>query len=140
MSQFLTFHVGHEEYGVPILRVQELKGCSPITPLPNVPAHIRGVMNLRGTVVPILDLRARFGMPPGELTRFTVFVIVSLGKRIFGLIVDAVSDVLDVGDDRLQPPPELGDGVDTSFLSSMARVDERLVLLLDLDRLLAERT
>lgn len=138
--QYLTFLLGAEEYGVGILRVQEIKGHSAITPLPNVPPHLRGVINLRGTVVPIVDLRVRFGMPVAELTRFNVFVIVSLGRRVLGLLVDAVSDVLDIDEDRIQAPPDLGPTVDLSFVSGMARIDERLISLLDLDRLLVEQT
>jgi purine-binding chemotaxis protein CheW len=133
--QFLTFLLADEEYGIDILRVQEIKGHSAITPIPNAPVHIRGVMNLRGSVVPIVDLRSRFGMPVAEITRFTVFVIVNLGRRAVGLLVDAVSDVLDVPGENMQPTPELG-AVDTSFMCGMARNGDRLILLLDIDRLM----
>lgn len=134
-SQFLTFCLGDEEYGLEILRVQEIKGYSKITPLPNTPPEIKGVMNLRGTVVPIVDLRTRFGMPTAEYTRFTVIIVVTVGAKVVGLVVDAVSDVLNVGGPEVVPPPDLGAGVDTSFLTGMARAGERLVSLLNIDRL-----
>ncbi len=135
-SQFLTFRLEDEEYGLEILRVQEIKGYSKITPLPNTPREIKGVMNLRGSVVPIIDLRTRFGLRAAEYTRFTVIIVVTAGAKITGLVVDAVSDVLNVASRELVPPPDLGAGVDTSFLTGIARAGDRLVSLLDVDRLI----
>jgi purine-binding chemotaxis protein CheW len=137
-QQFLTFRLADEDYGVEILRVQEIKGYSRVTPLPNTPPEIKGVMNLRGTVVPILDLRIRFGLPENEYTRFTVIIVVTVGVKVVGLIVDAVSDVLNVGASELVPTPDLGSGVDTSFMTGMARTGERLVTLLNIDRLVGQ--
>jgi purine-binding chemotaxis protein CheW len=134
--QFLTFLLGKEEYGIEILKVQEIKQFTAITPLPNLPPHIRGVMNLRGTMVPVVDLRARFGMPVAEYGKFTVIVIVTVGTRSIGLVVDAVSDVVDITREGIEPPPELGSTIDTSFMSGMAKAGERLLLLLDIQRLL----
>ncbi|MCU0705104.1 MAG: chemotaxis protein CheW [Fimbriiglobus sp.] len=133
--QYLTFRLADEEYGLEILRVQEIKGYSKVTPLPNTPPEVKGVMNLRGAVVPIIDLRHRFGLPTAEYTRFTVIIVVTIGVRVIGLVVDAVSDVLNVGERDAVPPPELGAGVDTSFLTGIARSGERLVSLLNIDRL-----
>ncbi len=134
-NQFLTFQLEDEEYGIEILQVQEIKGYSKVTPLPNTPREIRGVMNLRGTVVPIVDLRSRFGLPEAEYTRFTVIIVVTVGTKVVGLVVDAVSDVLNVGPSDLVPTPDLGAGVDTSFMTGMARTGDRLVTLLNIDRL-----
>ncbi len=134
-GQFLTFRLDEEEYGVEILRVQEIKGYTRVTPIPNAPQEVKGVMNLRGTVVPILDLRTRFGMVSVEYSRFTVIVVVTVGTKIVGLVVDAVSDVLNLTDDSVAPPPDLGTTADTSFLTGMARAGDRLVTLLNIDRL-----
>ncbi len=132
--QYLTFTLGREEYGIEILRVQEIKGYSAITPIPNTPAFIKGVMNLRGTVIPVVDLRAKFGMSEAEYNRFTVVIVVNVGQRIVGLVVDAVSDVLEVAPTELVPPPEMGREVDTSFLTGMAKSTDHLISLLAIDR------
>lgn len=131
--QYLTFRLGEEEYGLEILTVQEIKGFSTITAVPNTPPYVKGVMNLRGTVVPVIDLRARFGLPAVEYDKFTVIVVVKVRGKIVGLVVDAVSDVLDVGESELEPTPDLGEGVDTSFLTGMAKLENRLVMLLALE-------
>ena len=138
--QFLTFILEEVEYGLEILRVQEIKGYSKITPLPNTPREVKGVMNLRGSVVPIIDLRARFGLREAEYTRFTVIIVVTVGAKIVGLVVDAVSDVLNVGAKEMVPTPDLGAGVDTSFMTGLARTGERLVSLLNIDRLVDTTT
>lgn len=133
-QQFLTFRLGQEEYGIEILKVQEIKGYTAITPIPNAPPHVKGVMNLRGSVVPVVDLRVRFGMPSEEFTKFTVIIVVKVGARVVGLVVDAVSDVLDINKSQIEPAPDLGQGVDVSFLTGMAHAGERLVELLEVDR------
>jgi purine-binding chemotaxis protein CheW len=135
-NQFLTFMLNAEEYGIEILRVQEIKGFSRITPIPNTPRFVKGVINLRGTVVPVVDLRVRFGMDEAEYTRFTVIIVVNVGRRVMGLVVDAVSDVLNIVGDEVQPPPELGSSADTSFMTGMVRTGDRLISLLNLDNLL----
>lgn len=135
-SQFLTFTLLEEEFGIEILRVQEIKGLSRITPIPNMPTYIRGVMNLRGTVVPILDLRAKFSMPESEYTKFTVIIVVNIGTKVVGLVVDAVSDVLNVGDDNIESAPDLGFESNTSFMDGIAKSGERLITLLNLDELI----
>ncbi len=138
--QYLTFRLGQEEYGIEILRVQEIKGYSAITPIPNTPPHIKGVMNLRGTVVPVMDLRVRFGLAEGVLDRFTVVIVVTAGTRIVGLVVDAVSDVLDIEASDVVPPPEMGQYVDTSCLTGMAKSEDRLISLLAIDRVVGMDT
>ena len=132
--QYLTFVLGQEQYGIEILRVQEIKGYSAPMQLPNMPPHIKGVMNLRGTVVPVLDLRIKFGMPEAEYDGFTVVIVVKVAERTVGLIVDAVSDVLNVDPSETVPAPEMGAGVDTSYLTGLAKSPDRLIALLALDR------
>jgi purine-binding chemotaxis protein CheW len=132
-AQYLTFTLGGEEYAVDILRVQEIKGYSSVTTIPNAPAYVRGVMNLRGTVVPVFDMRLKFGMEPRAYDRFTVIVVVNVGERVVGLIVDSVSDVLDIPASSIEPTPDLGAGVDTRVLQGIARTNDRLVTLLDID-------
>jgi purine-binding chemotaxis protein CheW len=138
VRQYLSFALGDEQYGIEILRVQEIKGYSGITPIPNTPPHIRGVMNLRGTVIPVVDLRARFHLPSRTYDKFTVIIVVTVGSRIIGLVVDAVSDVLDIGRNEIRPAPDLGHRGDTGFISGMAHVGENLVVLLDIATLLSE--
>jgi len=132
--QFLTFRLADEEYGVPILRVQEIRGYSAVTFIPNAPAHVRGVMNLRGAVMPVIDLRTRLGLPPADTTKFTVIVVVNVASKVVGLVVDAVNDVLDFDERSLESTPALGAGVDTGYLTGMAKNGERLIALLDLER------
>ena len=134
-SQFLTFTLQDEEFGIEILRVQEIKGLSRITPIPNMPAYIRGVMNLRGTVVPIIDLRAKFAMPESEYNQFTVIIVVTIGEKVVGLVVDAVSDVLNVADDNVESAPDIGEEADTSFMTGIAKSGDRLITLLNMDEL-----
>ncbi len=130
--QYLTFLLASEEYGLEILKVQEIRGYTAVTPIPHAPPHIKGVMNLRGAVVPVVDLRARFGMPATEYGKFTVIIVVRLGERVAGLVVDAVSDVLQVAASEIEAPPDLGVGVDTHYMTGLAKVGDRLVLLLDI--------
>jgi purine-binding chemotaxis protein CheW len=136
-GQFLTFTIDGEEYGIEILRVQEIKGFTRVRPIPNAPSYIKGAMNLRGTVIPIIDLRSRFGMAEAEYNQFTVIIVVSVGSKIVGLVVDAVSDVLNIARDQIDQTPEVGGEVDSSFFQGMGKVGEKLVLLLNIDRLLA---
>ncbi len=134
-NQYLTFSLGDEEYGIEILRVQEIKGYSAVTPIPNTPRYIKGVMNLRGTVVPVVDLRLKLGMPDAEYNRFTVVIMVTVGERVVGLVVDAVSDVFDIAAADIVPAPDMGAGVDTSFLTGMAKSEDRLISLLAIERI-----
>jgi len=137
-SQFLTFQLGEELYGVDILRVQEIKGYTAVTKIPNTPPHIKGVLNLRGTIVPIVELRTKFGMPTIEYTMFTVIVVVVVKEKIMGLVVDAVSDVLNIDKKDIQSAPQFGAKVDVSFLNGIGKSGEKLIALLDMDRLLSD--
>lgn len=136
VQQFLTFALGQEEYGVEILKIQEIKGFSAVTPLPNAPVCIKGVLNLRGTIVPIVDLRKKFSLPEVGYTKFTVIVVVQVQGKIMGFIVDAVSDVLSVAGADIQPTPDLYGQVDTSFINGLVRAGEKLVILLDIEKVL----
>jgi purine-binding chemotaxis protein CheW len=135
-SQYLTFRLGDEEYGIEILKVQEIKGYTAVTPIPNTPAYMKGVMNLRGTVIPVLDLRSKFGMSEAEYTAFTVIIVVKVGAKTMGVIVDGVSDVLNIPKGDIQPTPDFGGAVDAHFISGMAKAGEKLVALLDIDTVL----
>jgi purine-binding chemotaxis protein CheW len=137
-SQHLTFRLGEEEYGLEILKVQEIKGYSPVTPIPNTPAYVKGVMNLRGTVIPVVDLRAKLGMAAATYTPFTVIVVARVGQKTMGLIVDAVSDVLNIPVADVQAAPEFGGDVDAGYISGMAKAGDKLIVLLDIDRVLGE--
>lgn len=136
--QFLTFLLAGEEYAIPILRVQEIRGRTSVTPIPNTPHDLLGVVNLRGDIVPVLDLRRTFGLPAPDDDGKSVTVMIMLGDRVLGLEVDAVSDVIDLAEGDTSPMPELAADRRT-FLTGMARRDERLVHLLDVDRIVAER-
>jgi purine-binding chemotaxis protein CheW len=137
-NQFLTFQLGEELYGVDILRVQEIKGYTTVTKIPNTPSYIKGVLNLRGTIVPIVELRTTFGMETIDYTMFTVIVVVVVRDRIMGLVVDSVSDVLNISQKDIQASPEFGSRVDVSFLNGIGKSGDKLVALLNIDRLLTE--
>lgn len=136
MHQYLTFSLGTEEYGIDILRVQEIKSSAAITPIPNTPSHLQGVMNLRGTIIPVVDLRVKFGMADGEPSHVTAIVVVTVGAKIRGLTVDAVSDVVSIPRTDIQAPTDFGGHVDIRFISGLARANDRLVVLLDIERVL----
>ncbi len=138
-SQFLTFNLGEELYGVDILRVQEIKGYTSVTKTPNTPAHSKGVLNLRGTIVPILELRAKFNMPTIQYTAFTVIIIVMVQDNVMGLVVDSVSDVLNIGSKDIHAPPQFEAKMERCFLNGIGKSGDKLVALLDIDRLLSER-
>ncbi len=137
--QLLTFTLNEQDFGVDILRVQEIRNFTRFTPIPNMPPCIKGVMNLRGTIVPVVDLRSKFDMPSMDYSQFTVIIVVNVGTKIMGLIVDAVSDVLDVQSDAIEPTPSLN-GIDTSFITGLAKSGERLVTVLNIEELLGDKT
>jgi len=140
-SQYLTFTLGDEYYGVDILRVQEIKGWTPVTSIPNSPTYLKGVLNLRGTIVPIIDLRTRFNLPHAEYTAITVIIVLSIqsekGSHVAGVVVDSVSDVLNVSREEIKPTPDLGADVKTDFILGMATTDDQMAMLLDIDKMLS---
>ena len=130
--QHLIFRLGDEEYGVDILCVQELRSYTAVTPIPNAAAFIKGVMNLRGTIIPVVDLRRRFGMDGVEYDRFSVVIVVRIGTKVIGLLVDGVSDVRAIAASDIRPTPDFGVPIDTRLVAGVASVGDKLVLLLDL--------
>jgi purine-binding chemotaxis protein CheW len=136
--RFLTFLLEEREYGLELFRIQEICGYAPITPIPNLPPHVRGVMNLRGTVLPVIDLRMKFRLPAVEYNKFTVIVIAMVQEKTVGLLVDAVSDVLQVKEDDLRPAPDFGAEVDTKFINGVFQTRDHLAVALNLEKLLAE--
>jgi purine-binding chemotaxis protein CheW len=138
--QVLTFVLGGETYGVDILRVQEIRGWSAVTKIPHAPAHVLGVLNLRGSIVPIVDLRMRFTLERAEYTAITVIIVMSVvtpaGRRDFGVVVDGVSDVVDLKCAEIKPAPELGARGATDYILGLASITDRMVVLLDIDRLI----
>jgi purine-binding chemotaxis protein CheW len=143
-DQFLTFIMAGEEYGVDILQVQEIRGWENVTPIPNAPAHIKGVINLRGTIVPIVDLRQRFGLQRAEYGPLTVVIVLKVatrkGSRVMGIVVDAVSDVYSLSADDMKEAPDLGDNVNTSYIRGLVNVASKMVILLDINELLGADT
>ena len=141
-NQYLTFILSGEEYGVDILTVQELRGWENTTPIPNTPSFVLGVINLRGVVVPIVDLRDRFGLESMEYGPTTVVIIVKVnagGKdRVLGIVVDAVSEVYDINKADLQPPPDMEGSISIDFVTGLATMDEKMVILLDIAKLVNE--
>lgn len=137
-QQFLTFLLDDQEYGLEIFKIREIRGYAPVTPIPNVPPHVRGVMNLRGTVLPVIDLRMKFNLPAVEYNKFTVIVIATVGDKTVGLLVDAVSDVLMVAHDAMREAPDFGAAVDTRFINGVFESREHLAVALNLEELLTE--
>ena len=133
--QYITFTLGAQEYGVDIMCVREIKGWTATTALPQAPPHVRGVVNLRGVIVPILDLRARFGMGSTEPTRTHVVIIVTSGGRTTGLLVDTVSDIIDVAPGMIRPVPDTGAATEDCFLDGLVPLDDRMVTLVSLEGL-----
>jgi purine-binding chemotaxis protein CheW len=133
--QYLVFSLGHEEYGIEITHVQEIKSLAHVSPLPNAPEYVKGVLNLRGTIIPIVDLRLRFSMPPREYDRFTVIIVVAVKDKQIGLVVDCVSDVLDINLDDIDDSPPLANDLDVAWFCGVGKPDERLVFLLDVHQL-----
>jgi purine-binding chemotaxis protein CheW len=137
--QVLTFCLGAETYGVDILRVQEIRGWSPVTKIPKSPPHVLGVLNLRGSIVPIVDLRVRFSLETAEFTPLTVIIVLSImtpnGRSEFGLVVDSVSDVVDISANDLKDTPNLGGKLNADFIQCLATVADRMLILLDVDAL-----
>lgn len=139
-DQYLTFMLDGEEYGVDILRVQEIKGWDSVTPIPNTPQYIKGVINLRGTIVPIFDLRERFALEPVPYGATTVVIVLKVkneeGTRTMGIVVDAVSEVYNINEDELKASPDFGAAISTDFVQGLATIDEKMIIVLDIDDLL----
>jgi len=132
-GEFLTFRLGAEEYGIDILRVQEIRSYEAPTRIANAPAFIKGVVNLRGVIVPIVDLRVKLGCETVEYNEFTVVIVLNVAGRVVGAVVDSVSDVLELAQNAVKPAPELASSVDTSFITGIGNVGERMLILMDIE-------
>lgn len=140
-GKYLTFELGGEVYGLEILKVQEIIGMMAVTQVPRTPKFVRGVINLRGKVIPVVDLRIKFGLDSQEDTEKTCIIVVQVSQDgvevTMGILVDEVSEVLDVASEQIEPPPSFGVGVDTDFILGMGKVAQKVVMLLDVDKVLS---
>jgi len=137
-GEYLTFRLGAEEYGIDILKVQEIRSYEPPTRIANAPDFIKGVVNLRGVIVPIVDLRLKLGCPAADYNSFTVVIVLNVRNRVVGAVVDSVSDVLELNRDAIRPAPELSSAaVDTSFITGIGAVNDRMLILMDIEGLMS---
>ena len=136
-GEYLTFRLGGEEYGIDILRVQEIRSYEQPTRIANAPAFLKGVVNLRGVIVPIIDLRLKLGCDSAEFNHFTVVIVLNVRGRVVGAVVDSVSDVLALGADAIRPAPGMNATIDTSFITGIGSVAERMLILMDIEALMS---
>lgn len=135
-AEFLTFSLGDEEYGVDILKVQEIRGYDTVTRIPDTPDFVKGVINLRGTIVPVIDMRLKFRLAHADYNNFTVMIILNVARRVVGMVVDSVSDVMQLGAEQIRQPPEFGGSIDTRFITGLGTLNDRMLILVDIERLL----
>jgi len=135
-NEFLSFTLGKEEYGIDILKVQEIRGYDAVTVLANTPEFIKGVINLRGIIVPIVDMRIKFNLGNVTYDQLTVVIILNVAKRVVGMVVDGVSDVISLSSDQIKPAPEFGAALDTQYLMGLGTVDDRMLILVDIEKLM----
>jgi purine-binding chemotaxis protein CheW len=136
-NEFLAFTLGKEEYGINILKVQELRGYEAVTRIANSPDFIKGVVNLRGIIVPIIDMRIKFQLGEPTYDQFTVVIILNIAGRVMGMVVDSVSDVIALSQDQIKPAPEMGTAFNTDYLIGLGTLDERMLILVDIDKLMS---
>mgnify|MGYP001105919182 CR=1 FL=1 len=140
-GKYLVFQLGREEFGIRVLKVREIMGLQDITAVPQMPAHVKGVINLRGKVIPVVDLRLKFGLPEAEYTQRTCIIVVQIngesGRMLTGIVVDGVAEVLNLTAAEIEDTPDFGHGVDTPYLLGMAKVKGKVKILLDIDQILA---
>lgn len=134
--EVLSFRLGKEEYAISILKVQEIRGYAAPTRLAKLPEYLKGIINLRGSIVPIVDMRLKFGLGSASYDAFTVVIILNIANHVIGIVVDSVSDVVTLTDDQIRPAPDLGASVETNCLLGLGTVGERMLILLDIDRLM----
>ena len=141
-NKFLTFELGSENYAIPILKIKEIIGMMAITSVPRLPDFIKGVINLRGKIIPVLDLRLKFGLDEREYDDRTSIIVMELqmenSTRTSGVVVDTVSEVMDISADDIEPPPQYSTDVDQAFLTGMGKVGEEVIMLLDADKILSD--
>ena len=136
-NEYLAFTLGKEEYGIDILKVQELRGYEAVTRIANSPDFIKGVVNLRGIIVPIVDMRIKFNLGEPTYDQFTVVIILNIAGRVMGMVVDSVSDVIALSADQVKPAPEMGTALQTDYLIGLGTIDERMLILVDIDKLMS---
>jgi purine-binding chemotaxis protein CheW len=136
-NEFLAFTLGQEEYGINILRVQEIRGYETVTRIANAPEFIKGVINLRGIIVPVVDMRIKFHLGEPVYDQFTVVIILNIGGRVMGMVVDSVSDVTTLSSEQIKPAPEMGTAFNTDYLIGLGTLDERMLILMDIDKLMS---
>ncbi len=137
VHEFLAFTLGQEEYGIDIQKVQELRGYDAVTRIANAPDYLKGVVNLRGIIVPIVDMRIKFNLGTPSYDQFTVVIILNVADRVMGIVVDSVSDVITLTPDQLKPAPEMGSVLDTDYLIGLGTLDQRMLILVDIDKLMS---
>ena len=137
--ELLTFTLGQEEYGIDILKVQEIRGYDAVTKIANAPEFIKGVINLRGIIVPIVDLRIKFHLGNVEYNQFTVVIILNVAKRVVGIVVDGVSDVIALTEEQMRAAPEFSSSLETQYIQGLGTVDERMIIVMDIEKLLSSR-
>jgi purine-binding chemotaxis protein CheW len=135
--QLVTFHLENEEFAVNILNIQGINRMVEITKIPNSPEFVEGIINLRGKVIPIVDLRKRLGMPQKEYDNETRFIVVEFSKRVIGFVVDSVHEVLRINKNIIEPPPKMVAGIETDYITAVGKLDDRLLILLDLEKVLS---
>ncbi|MBL8384926.1 MAG: chemotaxis protein CheW [Burkholderiales bacterium] len=135
-NEFLTFRLGEEEYGIDILKVQEIRGYDTVTRIANTPAFLKGVINLRGSIVPIVDLRIKFALGEPTYDQFTVVIILNVGGRVVGIVVDSVSDVLTLAEEQIRPAPDFSAVLATQYVKGLGAIDERMLILVDIEALI----
>ncbi len=138
-GEFLTFTLGQEEYGIDILKVQEIRGYETPTRIANSPHFIKGVINLRGVIVPIVDLRIKFNLGEPTYDQFTVVIILNIGRRVVGVVVDGVSDVIQLSSANLRPAPEFGSTLDTQYILGLGTIEGRMIIVVDIERLMSSQ-
>lgn len=138
-NEFLTFTLGQEEYGLDIMKVQEIRGYDTVTHIANTPDFIKGVINLRGIIVPIIDMRIKFKLGKAEYNELTVVIILNVANRVVGMVVDGVSDVITLTPEQIRPAPEFGGSIDTQYVMGIGAVDERMLILVDIEKLMSSR-
>jgi purine-binding chemotaxis protein CheW len=136
-NEFLTFTLGKEEYGMDIIKVQEIRGYDAVTHIANTPDFIKGVTNLRGIIVPIIDMRIKFNLGKADYNDLTVVIIINVGKRVVGMVVDGVSDVITLSAEQIRPAPQLGGSIDTRYVNGIGTVDDRMLILVDIEKLMS---
>jgi purine-binding chemotaxis protein CheW len=136
-SEYLAFTLGLEEYGIDILKVQEIRGYEAVTRIANAPEFIKGVINLRGIIIPVVDMRIKFKLGTPTYDQFTVVIILNIGGRVMGMVVDSVSDVTTLTPDEIKPAPDMGNAFSSDYLVGLGTVDERMLILIDIDRLMS---